>query len=66
MIESIVTCDRCGKKCEGNTYYTVDICEHDITPTNDFRTYFDTAHSIKRHYCKDCKKDLEKFLKRDK
>ena len=25
MIENIVTCDRCRKKCEGTTYYTVEI-----------------------------------------
>ena len=34
MIENIVTCDRCKKKCEGSTYYTVDIYGNDINPVD--------------------------------
>ena len=30
-------CSRCGKEIEGNTYYTIDIYDHDINPTNDNR-----------------------------
>ena len=74
MIENIVTCDRCKKKCEGTTYYTIDIYGNDINPTNDGRHSMATASQnvetntfkifgSERHYCEKCRDKIEQFLK---
>lgn len=66
-------CNRCGKKIEGSTYYTIDIYGHDINPTNDNRVAFDTAtqnvftnmnkiFEQEKCYCKECKEKIESFI----
>lgn len=66
-------CDKCGKKIEGNTYYTIDIYGNDINPTNDNRVAFDTAtqnvitniqkiFEQPKCYCRDCKEDIERYI----
>ena len=73
MIENVVTCDRCKKKCEGTTYYTLNINAHDINPTNDGRVSFETlanntyvfamtAFGSKKHYCENCIKSLGEYM----
>lgn len=68
-------CDKCNRKIEGNTYYTIDIYGHDINPTNDNRVAFDTAtqnavtnmqkiFEQQKCYCKDCKEDIERYIGR--
>ena len=59
MIETNIICDRCRKKVEGSTYYTIDICAHDIN--RDYGTSIETAtHNTNRiakgdtHLCSDC------------
>lgn len=76
MIESIVTCDRCKKKCEGTTYYTIDIYANDIKSTGDGSVTMKTASqnaqtntyklfNQERHYCESCRDKIEAFLKDD-
>ena len=68
-------CDRCKKIIEGSTYYTVDICGHDINPTNDGRDSITTyAQNLnegmskvlrgEKHYCEKCKDGVVNFLNR--
>lgn len=69
-----VICSRCGKECtEGNAYYTIYIYGNDITPTKDGRMSIDAASqnivtnivratNTERHYCKQCKNDIDKFM----
>lgn len=73
-----VLCDRCGQECvEGSTFYTIDIYGHDIQPTNDGRIAFDAysqnfstnlSKMLKqeRHYCKRCKDEIERFMRKTK
>ena len=75
MIENIVTCDRCKKKCEGTTYYTVDIYGNDIDPvaggmsfetaSQNCQTNAPKIFGDERHYCKSCKDKFEEFLMMD-
>lgn len=76
MIENIVTCDRCKKKCEGTTYYSLRIDAYDIKPSNDGRVAFETlannAHELtrgifgaQRQFCKNCISKFEKFMGTD-
>ena len=73
MIENIVTCDRCKKKCEGTTYYTIDIYANDIKSTGDGSVTMKTASqnaqtntyklfNQERHYCESCRDKIESFL----
>lgn len=72
MIENIVTCDRCKKKCEGTTYYTVDIYGNDIKPvaggisfksaSQNAQTNTHKLFDSERHYCEVCKDKIESFL----
>ena len=73
MIENIVTCDRCRKKCEGTTYYTVEIYGHDIRPSNDGTQSMTTAtqnaqtntyklFNHEKHYCEKCRDKIIDFL----
>lgn len=76
MIENIVTCDRCKKKCEGTTYYTVDIYANDIKSIGDGSVTMKTASqnaqtntyklfNQEKHYCESCRDKIEAFLKDD-
>ena len=77
MIENIVTCDRCRKKCEGTTYYTVEIYGHDINPTNDGSQSMTTAtqnaqtntyklFNHEKHHCEKCRDKIVDFLSNTK
>ena len=68
-----VICDKCKKKCEGTTYYTVDIYGHDINPTDDDKNSLTTAAQNistnmakidcqEKHYCESCKDKIQNFL----
>ena len=69
-----VFCDRCGRECiEGSAYFTIDIYGFDTNPTNDGRTSLEAAaqniatniakyNGTQKHYCKQCKDDIEKFM----
>ena len=74
MIENIVTCDRCKKKCEGTTYYTIDIYANDIKSTGDGSVTMKTASQNAQtntyklfnqegHYCESCRDEFENFLR---
>lgn len=75
-MEKYICCERCKRRIEGSTYYTIDIYGHDINPTNDNRVAFDTAtqnaitNSTKlfdkeKCYCKKCRDSIEKFIKQE-
>ena len=77
MIENIVTCDRCRQKCEGTTYYTVEIYGHDINPNNDGTQSMSTTtqnvqtntyklFNHEKHYCKKCRDKIVDFLSNTK
>lgn len=74
MITNMVICDRCHKDCGEKTYFTINIHAHDVNPTNDGRYCLNTlAHNLsenckwifghERHYCKECVKEFEKFIR---
>lgn len=73
MIENRVICDRCGEKCGGSTYYTIDIYGHDINPRIDGRVTLETAGQnvnknirkmlgVEKQYCKKCIREIEKYI----
>jgi len=75
-MEKYICCDRCKRRIEGNTYYTIDIYGHDVNPTNDNRVAFDTAtqnaitntrkiFDKEKCYCKKCKESIEKFIEQE-
>ena len=77
MIENIVTCDRCRKKCEGTTYYTVEIYGHDINPAGDSSQSMTTVtqnvqtntyklFNHEKHYCEKCREKIVGFLSNTK
>lgn len=75
MIENVVTCDRCKRKCEGTTYYTIDIYGNDIksvaggisfkTASQNAQTNTHKLFDSERHYCEICKDKIENFLMLD-
>ncbi len=77
MIKRQVICDRCGENCRkyGTSYYIFDIYSNDIFPTNDGRVSCETfgqnmtqnmtkIFGNDKHYCKRCKDEIEKFIKK--
>lgn len=64
MIETNVICDRCGRKCEGTTYYTLDIWAYDIdknkpgvsteTASQNLETHMRKSEYGDKHYCSGC------------
>ena len=69
-------CDRCGKPIEGTTYYTANIVAKDIEPVSNYEACADTyaynlsqgllkALTKEKHYCKECKDEVEAFLWRN-
>lgn len=76
MITNMVICDRCHKDCGEKTYFIISINAHDVNPTNDGRSCFDTftynlisrfkgIFGPERHYCNECVEEFEKFMKGD-
>ena len=76
MFEHNVICDRCRRKCEGSTYYTIDISATDVISTDDGRVSCKTAshtmndtlkkmHGYIRHYCENCKNAIVEFAFED-
>lgn len=69
-----ITCDRCGKDIEHNTYYTIDIGARAVTSI--YGISFDgTALNIRNSlaplldkacYCKCCIDSIRDFIKNDK
>ena len=73
MIQNRFVCDRCGRECSDSTYFTIDIYGHDINPSSDNRVTLDTVaqnvctntskmFGTERHYCKDCRDEIENFI----
>lgn len=67
-------CDRCGEEINGTTYYTVSIYAEDINPIESMKSMSTAIHNLsegmgkilsqKKHYCEECKKEIEKFIGR--
>ena len=73
MIETNVICDRCHKKCEGTTYYTVDIYAYDLDKTKPGTSSETASQNITtnmnkvlfgdRHFCSKCIHEFKSILK---
>lgn len=75
IMEVNIICNRCGEILTSEeTYYTIEIYGHDVTPTGDGRVKMDTAvqnlwqnmyriNKCEGKYCKKCKCEIEKFIK---
>jgi hypothetical protein len=74
MIETktvtIVTCDRCKKKVEGNTYYTIDIYGHSIggigfsidAAAQNVETNTAKMFGAQKHICPLCIGFIKRFI----
>lgn len=70
--ETTVTCDRCKKKVEGNTYYTIDIYGHNTDPNDwtlsmdaavqNVETSMSKAHGTQKHICPLCIGFIKSFI----
>ncbi len=67
-----IHCDRCNRAIE-NKYYTIDICEHDLHPVNDYTVSYsisgcsnsraDILKTLNSQpiYCEKCKEQIVKW-----
>ena len=69
-----IHCDRCEQEIKGTSYYTISIYAEDIDPIKSMKSMTTVIQNLnenmgnalgqKRHYCEECKKEIEKFIGR--
>lgn len=68
--ETTVTCDRCKKKVEGNTYYTIDVYGHNVggigfsveAATLNIETNTAKMFGTQKHICPSCIRSIKSFI----
>ena len=69
--ETTVTCDRCKKKVEGDTYYTIDVYGHTAGPPGvstdvaiqNIETNTAKIFGTQKHICQECIRQIKSFIR---